>query len=163
MDAKDQDALRQKLMDRLKAHMPKEFDITLVTLKGHLLVEEQLDKLLYAICAEPQFLRKERITFDLKLKFVRAFYGDGRFSAGSPWAALAALNKVRNSLSHRVEDPNFDHYVAEFLRLTERAGSGSDPNSKTEVRFGGALGWLMGFLAGAADTAEEGRNPFPEI
>lgn len=142
--------------------MPKEFDITLVTLKGHLLVEEQLDNLLYALCAEPQFLKKERISFDLKLKFVRAYYGDGRFASGSPWAALAALNKVRNSLSHRVEDPNFDNYVTEFLRLTERAGSGSDPNGKTETRFGGALGWLMGFLAGAAATAEHGRSLFPE-
>ncbi|WP_419403789.1 hypothetical protein [Stenotrophomonas rhizophila] len=140
--------------------MPKEFDITLVTLKGHLLVEEQLDKLLYGICQEPEVLKKERISFDLKLKFLRAYYGDGQFAGRSPWAALAALNRIRNSLSHRVEDPKFDGYVAEFLRLSERAGSGTDPDGQLENRYGGAFGWLMGFLAGAACAAEAGNQPF---
>lgn len=158
MESERNDAEMERLKARLLLHMPKEFDITLVTLKGHLLMEEHLDHLLYSLCAHPAVLKKERISFELKLKFVRAMTGDSGFESDPPWEALAALNKIRNSLAHKVEDPKFDGYVTEFMRLAEKAGSSADPNAPIDVRYGGALGYLMGLLAGMAMTPDRTKK-----
>ncbi len=45
---------------RIGAHLPKTKDLTILTLKGHLLVEEVLDEIICAYCFAPSYLEGGR-------------------------------------------------------------------------------------------------------
>jgi len=83
------------------------FDLTLSTLKGHLLIEEQLDNFITARLPNPGALEGARLTFDLKIKLAHAIASEDRPEV---WLALRKLNKLRNSLARKLDDFGM-HYI----------------------------------------------------
>ena len=86
---------------RLLRLLPKGRDLTLIILKGHLLVEEELNDFLVRCSFQPTALEDARLTFLQKLRVVRAFYPLRQSAA--EWGLAEDLNRLRNKISHHAE------------------------------------------------------------
>ncbi len=154
----DRTAFSQAMQDdphfrRLITHMPSTFDFTMVTLKGHLLLEEQLNNYVNGFMLKPHVLNSPRLPFDLKIKLAHALSGD--FPNPAVWDALHVLNKIRNSLAHRLDDQNLNNLQAEFIRQVTAAGfehAGIDQEGE-DVQYFARITYLVGLLVGATNAA----------
>ena len=132
-------------LERIAKHLPPGEDLTLITLKGHLLVEELLEELIASHCKNPAALNGD-IGFAVKLKFARALTGAEELSIA--WTACQKLNSLRNALAHKLEHPEAQKRLASFLATfddpsTEWQRTGSE---STDLRR--ALLFLLGALQG---------------
>jgi hypothetical protein len=120
----DEEALA--LIARVRAHLPEGTDLTLIALKGHLLLEEALDDLIRFYCTQPEHLSDARLHFADKVKLARAL--SGHLAWTGLWPLSDALNKVRNELAHNLDSPRLNERVQRFMRLRrELAPVLSDP------------------------------------
>lgn len=108
-------------LERIAQHLPPGDDITLITLKGHLLVEELLEELIASHCKNPAALEGD-IGFSVKLKFARALTGAEELSV--VWTACQKLNSLRNALAHKLEHPEAQKRLASFFAIFD------DPNTE---------------------------------
>jgi len=95
--------------------MRKTSDLTLIILKGHLLIEEQLNDFFDRCAMYPRVLDDARLSFAQKLRVVRAFCAVPNDSIG--WLLADKLNKLRNKISHHVEVPDLAALVDAFVAI----------------------------------------------
>jgi hypothetical protein len=113
-------------------------DLTLVILKGHLLIEEQIREIIAERVKRPDVLEAEdvrrRIGFDVATYIAEAFFPKEL----EPWLWKAArkLNTVRNAIGHSVEPRNLDTKIDDFV---DSVGAGLDLRGDRQGRFEGAL------------------------
>lgn len=109
-------------LERLATHLMPGEDLTLVVLKGHLLIEEMLDELIAAHCVNLQVIEQSQINinFAVKLLFARALTGADELAV--IWTACERLGSLRNTLAHKLEHPQTQKRLSSFL------SSFDDPN-----------------------------------
>jgi uncharacterized protein YdcH (DUF465 family) len=112
---------------RLMRLLPKGRDLTLIILKGHLLVEEELNGFLINCSFQPEALDDARLTFLQKLRVVRAFYPLRRNAL--EWRVAEELNKLRNKISHHAEVLDL-HALVDRLVLTAKAQRSNGARSR---------------------------------
>jgi hypothetical protein len=147
--------------ERFKRLMPRSQDLTVILLKGHLLIEEILRAYLEGLTAHPTLLKDIRLTFYQCLRLVQAM------SVAQPddplWQLIEATNTLRNELSHRAE---VDHLDLKADRLNRFFGDADFTASKTAREratrlrntFAIALGLLSGRLEGHFVTMRHGTG-----
>ena len=108
----------EALIARHKEHLPDGSDLTLLVLKGHLLVEESLDQLIGSSCPAPKYLLDARLTFAVKMRIARALT-DHLLYPGY-WDLIRALNKIRNGLAHKLDNPALEAALRDFMRLRQK-------------------------------------------
>ena len=104
-------------IDRFHRHLSEVDDLTLVVLKGHLLVEELLNGIIAAFCVLPEYVEEVRLGFFQKSKLVRALTGqdlEGKPTDG-PWRSLESLNSLRNQLAHHLEPKDLEQKIDRFI------------------------------------------------
>jgi hypothetical protein len=104
-----------KRFDRL---IPPTSDTLVIVLKGHLLIEEQLQSLIEAAVRNPEVTREARLSFYQRLKFAQSIAG--HFSKSLVWEATEALNSVRNRLVHLAEPAPTEELLSSFLQVCEK-------------------------------------------
>jgi hypothetical protein len=92
----------QKRWSRL---MPLTDDAVLTILKGHLLIEEQLQGIIEAWVDNPTALEDARLTFFQKLRLSYAI--GGYLSRPIIWETAREVNSLRNHLAHQAEPKDF--------------------------------------------------------
>lgn len=118
---------------RFLKHLPPDKDTEVLILKGHLLVERQLEKYLVQRLPNPSALNGENLKFGRKLAFVRALSKDP--DDEWLWDALHVLNKLRNELAHQLESQKLEHLLQDFIGKVEASPELPDltpPNEVTE-------------------------------
>jgi len=95
--------------------MPDTDDLSLVVLKGHLLVEEMLSELLGHLLPFPQHLEGLHLSFHQKASIVRAAcqYDENN----EAWDLITALNKTRNELIHNLEPPKLEKVLTTLFSV----------------------------------------------
>lgn len=90
----------QQAMQRIDAYLPAGDDYLLIVLKGHLLLEEQLRKIIESAVAHPEHLPK-RPTFWMLMAFAKSL----KFGAVSSrsWTAVQRIGDFRNAYAHALE------------------------------------------------------------
>lgn len=107
-------------LSRYGSFLPADDDhpLEILVLRGHLLIEEELRKLVMKKCAKPELFRlHDRTPFRGLLTLCEALYGSAIPSW--LWTVLRDLNQVRNSLAHRLEDQGVRAGVAGILKVYE--------------------------------------------
>ena len=97
------------------ALLPDTDDLALMTLKGHLVLEELLFDLASTHCRTPAHLEKAKLSFAQLLHVTRSLV-----SVPIPdeaWQALAMLNAIRNALAHRLQPQDIDKKVDALYQL----------------------------------------------
>lgn len=88
---------------RYDKHMPHTDDVSLVVLKGHLLVEEMLNELARNVFPNARYLDDARLSFHQLSRVVRSAVRAK--SRDSCWDLIFALNSLRNDMVHNLEPP----------------------------------------------------------
>ena len=101
--------------DRFKRLIPRSQDCTVILLKGHLLIEEQLQALVEALVKDSRPLGDARLTFHQWLCMGKALAPGG--SGDDLWKFVERLNKTRNKLAHNAEVADFEQKVDALIRL----------------------------------------------
>src|ERR1700722_1503850 len=99
----------EKRRERLFRILPATDDLTLVLLKGHLLLEEELNSFLENYTFHYSALKDARLTFRHKLQIACSLCPippDGKI-----WEMATELNKLRNRIAHHVEVPELEKII----------------------------------------------------
>ena len=113
--------------ERFSKHLPDTDDMSLLVLKGHLLIEESLNDILIDIGECPEYINKARLSFYQKIQLLRAFHGTDVSGDNTemPWLALERINSLRNKLSHHIEPKDLNKNIEQFIELFGLADSDS--------------------------------------
>lgn len=95
--------------------LPHGQDITLVILKGHLLVEEQINEVINAKLINSDALKPSRLEFFQRICLAEALYP----SDVNPilWKAVIKLNKIRNDIAHNLTPTGLDNRLKDFVKF----------------------------------------------
>ena len=108
-----------KPLVRLLKFLPSD-DVTLMVLKGHLLIEEQLVSILKTRIRHSKTLEEARLTFFQRLCLAKAI--GYREENDWLWHSIRKLNSVRNDLAHKVDPAKLNVKLQEFIELVEDSG-----------------------------------------
>lgn len=95
--------------------LPHTGDPTLVVLKAHLLLEEQLRLLVDERMLRPEALQTAELECNQIICLAEALTGDALSPA--MWAALRKLNKLRNDLAHQLEPKGMTDRLAHITKI----------------------------------------------
>lgn len=136
-------------LPRCMKHLPNPntCDASLLTLKGHLLVEEVLQDLIALACKDPSAVSEIDVSFFLKVRLARALYGtqlEGGYEIPSyTWDAAEALNSLRNEYAHRLEGPNVAKKLQKFLAIALQECADPLDGRSTEKKLWLAIDFLI--------------------
>src|SRR4051812_19131504 len=99
-------------IQRMAAHLPKENDLTLLVLKGHLLMEERLFELLEASVTRPEFVTEVNLRTGQLISLTKAMHWSDQWAW--VWEMASALNQLRNQLAHRLEPKDIERRLEQF-------------------------------------------------
>lgn len=99
-------------------NVPMNDDEAVTILKSHLLIEEQLIKLVNIELKKPEALKRSRLTFHQLACIAEAMHWYDKDDW--VWISVRKLNKIRNSLSHELKPKNLEIHIADFHRLIEK-------------------------------------------
>ena len=97
--------------------LPRSGDLTILLLKGHLLVEELLRQLIDSSLMKPSALKDARLETHQCICLAEALFHDR--SSTWIWDALRKLNGIRNKLAHNLEPPGLDSKIVDFQQFVE--------------------------------------------
>jgi hypothetical protein len=100
--------------ERFERLLPKSKVLTLIILKGHLLVEEQIDAFLDALLEHPASFRKANPHLHLRICLLRALLPGG--AKDQLLDAVELLNTLRNRMAHHLEPPMLRDHIERYLR-----------------------------------------------
>jgi len=92
--------------------MEPSHDLAMVILKGHLVLEEMLRRILVRHVSNPTALEDIRLSFFQALRLVQALSQPNQKEL---WHDLEQLNRIRNVLAHQVEPLDIENKIDAFL------------------------------------------------
>ncbi|MGA8025550.1 MAG: hypothetical protein WB992_00265 [Bryobacteraceae bacterium] len=145
--------------DRFRRLLPPVVNLELVVLKGHLLIEEQLQRFLRDVSRHPKSLDDARLNFMQTAHLVRAL-GGLPYTDHSLWTLVVDLNKLRNRLAHRLEPGDVAAAVDCILRnyWQDEFEKPTSPRQRS-TRLRQTLALNIAMLSGFASGATAAREP----
>lgn len=128
--------------------LPTGDDLTLIVLKGHILIEEQLLAIIQENVPYPNPIEADSLRYPQLARVAEALvYAE---EDDWLWTAIQRLNKLRNVLAHELESPKLDHLIENFLVPIDAISAriGLPPSgSQLHERLKGRLAFLFGALS----------------
>lgn len=118
-----QQAVDAKL--RVLKYLPHEGDLSVIVLKGHLLVEELLFILVQSAVKYPEAIKSAHLGYYKLALIAKALFYEDRIRP--VWDAIFELNAIRNTLAHNLDPPDLE----EKLRRFGHVCSGGHPEAET--------------------------------
>jgi hypothetical protein len=146
------------IYQRVRKHLPSIVSLDLLILKGHLLIEEQMDALIAACSRDPKPLKKAGLRFFQKICIAEALSN----LPSSHWRMIQSLNKLRNDLSHNLDTADVDARVDDIVRQqweeefkTPKSKRQRASNLRSVLIY--TIAMMAGFAEGHRETKR--RNP----
>lgn len=98
---------------KIRNHLSDLRDLTLLVLKSHLLIEEQINWTLREVMPNAAALDDGRFTFYQRVQVLRAINRVDRMDKTLDFAER--LNRIRNMLAHKLEPTGIDDEVKTFV------------------------------------------------
>ena len=105
--------------------IPESEDITIITLKGHLVIEQLLIQMMKLAAIDPQPISElKRLQFSSRVLLAQAVVplpvvdDSGRHER--LWELVKMLGKIRNDIAHQLRPKNLEAEVAAFVELAIR-------------------------------------------
>jgi len=92
-------------------------DVTLIALKGHLLLETALKEFIYLRVRHPERLQSKQINFATLVDFGSSLAENDKISW--VWKALRQANSIRNMLAHNLQPKELDEKIDGFIKYVE--------------------------------------------
>jgi hypothetical protein len=134
---------------RCAQHLPSGDDLTLITLKGHLLIEEILEKIIRTIVAHGELLENARLSFAQKAALARSMCWTKHDC--DIWDIIFSINSLRNEFAHQLASPKVESKLQKTIDLYLQ--SLDNPENRTErssqprhQQLKDAIAYCIGFL-----------------
>jgi uncharacterized Rmd1/YagE family protein len=139
--------VHERNLERFTEQMSQVDALALVVLKGHLLLEEQLERILGTFVFHPEHLEAARLSFAQKVSLARSISLDEH--ENSMWELILAVNAMRNELAHALHsekrEKRFERLKA--LYMAENDVSAEEANAlETHIVASFAVALAIGFL-----------------
>lgn len=121
----DVEAGFQKFLD----HFPVNVDITLMILKGHLLIEEEINALLSMFVNYQKELDAASLTFFQKVCILRSLFPEYTHTV---FNKAETLNRLRNKIAHNLDPKGLNDSITSFLKLFNKVDK--EPISENEIK-----------------------------
>ena len=152
---------------RYDEHMPDTRDLSLIVLKGHLLVEEMLVELSRVLLPNAGFQEEARLTFHQLAHIVRA--AEPTKPNDECWDLVLALNSLRNELVHNLEPPKLELRLRALFTVAGKVQAdwdmaidkSRDSELETDERLRQAVIDCMQFVRGLIFEHEKRRRNTP--
>ncbi|WP_057833215.1 hypothetical protein [Colwellia sp. TT2012] len=128
-------------------------DLSLVTLKGHLIIEEILYFIVLKHCSFPKYLDEARLSFAQLTALTKALINIPLHECAFP--AIGKLNKLRNNLAHNISSDKAANLAKELVLLC-KIDSLEDKSLPEQVR--GAICFIIGQLSVIGSISEMVEN-----
>jgi len=151
----------------LLAKLPEASDPMLVILKGHLIIEQQLIRLIEQLTPDPKpILDLARLSFSIRLSIVESLMPPKSDKPVSIWNLVRALNNLRNELAHNLDADKFNEKANIFLNIyrdffgpiVERELKNNNINEKLRNAIAGTMEGMAGMLAVTYDNKRKGHE-----
>ena len=135
--------------------LPKTGDVSLVILKGNLIIEEMLFEIAASHCAVPEELAKTRLSFAQLLSLTKALV---KMPVGPDvWEMIGLLNSLRNSLVHNLQPKEIDGKVLILFNMSQVGyppmGADEIAAIDTSMKAAYSIAFIMGALSILAPVA----------
>lgn len=118
--------------ERFQKYLPIGGEMTLMILKGHLLIEEQIALLIENRIPKPHALKEARLTALQKICLAEALVEEISLDCNDKcndqwlWPAIKKLNELRNDIAHHLSKSGIDERIADFVsRVPDKMESGN--------------------------------------
>ena len=105
----------RKYILRFDKHMPDTDDVSLIVLKGHLLIEEMLIDIRDKLFPHAEYLDSVNISFNQLLHVIRSAI-ESKHDHKS-WDLIIEFNRLRNNLIHNLEPPKLKILLTQLFNL----------------------------------------------
>lgn len=139
-----------RAIKRFNEEMASVDEVVHILLKGHLLIEETLTRVLEQYLFHREHLSEARLTFNQKVLLGRALCL--RKNDLGTWELISAINSLRNEIAHRLNSPERERKLSKVKEIylrevadaeeSEKLMNGSDP-----FILHNACALCVGFLA----------------
>jgi hypothetical protein len=124
-------------------------DTELILLKGHLIIEQLITKLLEFELVDPSRLSTISPMFSKKLEMYLAVAGNSIISEGLE-KVIKDLNNLRNKLAHNLNHPNFDHLLIDWVqKAAKQKLNNNEDNKEIKEMLISAISQIAAFLSGS--------------
>jgi len=147
-------------LERFKRHMPRGNDLTLIVLKGHLLLEEILTGIIEDNCRHPRALVEARLEFYQKLVLAKALLPLGQNN--ELWKGVEKVNSIRNKFAHHIEPEGIVDKIDDLIVDWIEPGFGCPKDTSSRAKaLKSVLAFLCGAISGARETAKVAGSTQP--
>lgn len=137
--------------------MPKSDDITLIVIKGHLLLEEQLRNIFKSNFNNPKALNKSKFEISQIITIVEAIFENDENN--NFWESIRKLNTIRNDIAHNIENKGLNDKVNNLIKISNKILSLKIEDSETiENKLKLCITGLAAHLISLATHAIESRK-----
>jgi hypothetical protein len=137
-------------------------EVAHVLLKGHLLIEETLNRILEQYAFHRQHLAEARLNFSAKLSVARAFCL--RKNEHGEWQLIGAINTLRNDLAHRLSSDERAKKIAKVRAIYAREAAGMKfPKPLAELPDASALRFACGHCLAYLSEFEGDSRAFRQL
>lgn len=131
-----------------------------IALKGHVLVEDAITRVVLEHCRAAHVLDGVKIDFHLKVKLARALAGDA--CGANLWDLVWRLYRIRNEMAHRLESHEIRPLIEEFVQLESTWSTKATPtisnDSNLARSFADAIESLLAALAALETPGHQIRS-----
>ncbi len=133
--------------DRFRRHLPRSNNLTLIVLKGHLLVEELVNRFVTVLPPSPDALPSD-LTCYQRIRLLRALLQQSPFD--DILGRIEKLNALRNKFGHNLEPVQIESQIEAFVRLFEEPGTLIPEQQRAPMarRLKSSISFLCGELYG---------------
>ena len=105
--------------EKFKRCFPETDDLLAIVLRGHLLVEEYIDRLNRHCFHYPEYYEQANFSFIKKLLLAKAQVLLPHPDRDGFFGTIEKLNELRNNLAHNLESPKIEDKILGFLAVAE--------------------------------------------
>ncbi|AMQ28709.1 TPA: hypothetical protein JBD08_09950 [Legionella pneumophila subsp. pneumophila] len=145
--------MNENIYDQIYSSIGK-YDLTVI--RGHLIIEELLNRVIKALAEHSTYIFKQQIKFSTKVALVRAFDVSGKSEI---WDLILLFNKLRNHIAHDLPLKREQKKLDSFLNhpaiknniksaLPEEITKDLDCHGQDFLNLNMALMFIFGFLSG---------------
>ncbi|GEM_PF-1768462 len=136
---------------RTKRLLPKSKEMDIWVLKGQLLIEEQINRLIEQGMCDKSHLKEARLSSHQKIKLVQAMMGSSSFKR--EWEFVQDLNSIRNKLAHRAEVKELSVLIDQAMKpfMSPRFKKSRTTTDRIE-RLEFCISITLGMLSGIEET-----------
>ena len=151
--------VKDRNLTRFTEQMQHVDELAVTVLKGHLVLEEQLDRIVSKFLFHPKHLDAANLRFHQKAKVAQCMSLDEHDN--SVWELLLAINSLRNHLAHSLEpekrQQRFDRVKTMFDSEHDSSGIETAQMRDHEI-VAFAVAMVLGFLSSFEEEVERYRD-----